>query len=345
VVCAGSSRGRLLIEVIMPVAEFALTVFLTHAVRIRAERLNLLDVPNSRSSHAEPTPRGGGIAIAGTVVLLTAIWALLRGETMLVLPLLVAGAAAATVGFLDDRHDVRWQVRLTVHVIAVAVVVVPSALPAQSHHIWLPIVVAPLLILAGSWAVNLFNFMDGIDGIAAIEGAFISFGGFLILLGIGASNCYATPLAICGASCLGFLVWNRPRAKIFMGDVGSGFLGLWLFGLGVLSSACSGVSLWMWVVLWGSFAVDATFTLLRRVATGAKWHEAHRSHAYQHLSRRWGSHGKATLLYAVVNVAWLLPMAWLTVRHANWGPLIALLAWMPLVAGCAAACAGRTDNA
>lgn len=333
-----------MIEVVMPLAAFALTVFLTHAVRVRAERLRLLDVPNARSAHAKPTPRGGGIAIAGTVLMLSAAWALFRGEAMLVLPLLVSGAAAATVGFVDDRHGVRWQVRLTVHVVAVAVIVLPSAMSSQSHEIWVPMLVAPLLVLAGSWAVNLFNFMDGIDGIASTEGAFISIGGLLILLGIGAPSCYATPLAICGASCLGFLVWNRPHAKIFMGDVGSVFLGVWLFGLGVLSSACTGISLWMWVILWGSFGADATCTLIRRAASGARWHEAHRAHAYQRLSRRWGSHGKVTVLFTVVNLVWLLPMAWLAARHAAWGPWVAVAAWTPLVAGCMAAGAGLTDD-
>jgi Fuc2NAc and GlcNAc transferase len=129
----------------------------------------------------------------------------------------------------------------------------------------------------------------------------------------------------------GFLVWNWPPAKIFMGDVGSGFLGF-VFGVLAIASAKERPwLLWPWLILLSVFIVDSTVTLLRRLITGSQWYEAHCSHAYQHAARRWGSHSKVTSMTAVVNVAWLFPLAWAACSWPAAGPLFAALALIPLV--------------
>ena len=159
------------------------------------------------------------------------------------------------------------------------------------------------------WLTNLFNFMDGIDGLAGMEAVSVSgLGAFLLLRNRLLSGAQLS-LMLCAAS-LGFLVWNWPPAKIFMGDVGSGFLGFTLGTLALFSSKTDSTLVWPWLILLAAFLVDATVTLLRRISGRARWYEAHRSHAYQHAARASGSHAKVTLAVAAMNIGWLFPLAW-----------------------------------
>jgi Fuc2NAc and GlcNAc transferase len=158
------------------------------------------------------------------------------------------------------------------------------------------------------WMTNAYNFMDGIDGLAAVQAVTVGAGGALVHSLAVAAPSWQLPLLAAAAS-LGFLAWNFPRARIFMGDVGSGFLGL-LFALVALQAAMVQSALfWAWLVLLGVFVVDATATLLRRVLAGERIFEAHRTHAYQRAARRLGSHVPVTLAVAVINTVWLLPIA------------------------------------
>jgi Fuc2NAc and GlcNAc transferase len=137
-------------------------------------------------------------------------------------------------------------------------------------------------------------------------------------------------MALAAASA-GFLVWNWPPAKIFMGDVGSGFLGF-VFGLFALSSYQERPSLlWTWLILLSVFVVDSTLTLIRRLVSGERWYEAHCAHAYQHAARRYGLHSKVTLAVAAINAAWLFPLAWLASIRSDRAPLIAVAAVVPLI--------------
>jgi len=129
-----------------------------------------------------------------------------------------------------------------------------------------------------------------------------------------------------GVSSIGFLLWNWPAAKIFMGDVGSGFLGFVLCVLMLATSQGKGISLWTWLILFGLFLVDATVTLMRRMIQREKWYSAHRSHAYQWLARQWGSHTRVTLLALAINVFWLLPIAYLSIRFSDVAWLFFILA-------------------
>jgi Fuc2NAc and GlcNAc transferase len=128
----------------------------------------------------------------------------------------------------------------------------------------------------------------------------------------------------------GFLLWNWPPARIFMGDAGSGFLGFVLGAMAWTTIAAGELSVWFWLILVGAFFVDATLTLLRRWRRGEPLATAHRSHAYQRLSRRFGSHLKVTLGFLLVNLVWLAPLAWLAALHPSFGAGLTLLAWAPL---------------
>ena len=129
----------------------------------------------------------------------------------------------------------------------------------------------------------------------------------------------------------GFLVWNWPPAKIFMGDVGSGYLGFILSVLVIYTHTAGMVSIWVWFILFGVFFVDASITLLTRISTGQQWYKAHRSHAYQKLAQIWGSHGKVTLSILTINIIWLAPLALLANMQPDSGAMLTAIAYLPLL--------------
>jgi Fuc2NAc and GlcNAc transferase len=178
------------------------------------------------------------------------------------------------------------------------------------------------------WAVNLFNFMDGIDGIAASEASFMSWAA-LVILGQGSDMLTSATLMLAlGAASAGFLVWNWPPARIFMGDVGSGYLGFAIGVLAIASSRSEPVALPVWAVLGAIFIADTAVTLVTRVLRGERVYQAHRSHAYQVLARRWVSHRRTTIAVCVFNLLFLLPVAWIVREYpaaAGWGTAAAIL--------------------
>ena len=178
------------------------------------------------------------------------------------------------------------------------------------------------------WLLNLFNFMDGIDGIAASETIFVSCTGAYFSWVYGLEN-LALILLIITASTMGFLFLNWPPAKIFLGDVGSGFLGLML-GVIAYISILNGMLAWIWLILLAVFLVDSGVTLLRRILNGEKWHKAHCSHAYQHAARRWG-HKKVTISVIIINLVWLFPFAYIAHLNPDFGFLVTLISFAPLI--------------
>lgn len=309
---------------------------LTGGLRIYAERRRLIDIPNARSSHRIATPRGGGLAIV--LVVLAGIAALLLWGSVgreLAWAVLGGGAGVALLGFVDDHGHVAAGWRLLGHfVAAIWVVAWLGGLPAIAlfgHTLDLGPMGFALASVGLVWGLNLFNFMDGIDGIAGAEA---------LTLGLLASLCYtladmpgdASVEWLVAAATLGFLFWNFPRARIFMGDVGSGFLGL-VFGALALHAAWQApVLLWCWMVLAGVFVVDATFTLLRRLQRGEAIHQAHRSHAYQIAARRVGRHVPITLGVVAINLGWLGPIAALVAVGRLEGLAGLIVAYLPLLA-------------
>lgn len=182
------------------------------------------------------------------------------------------------------------------------------------------------------WLLNLYNFMDGIDGIAGMETVFVATSISLFVLISQPSGIFLLPLVL-AASVSGFLVWNWPPAKIFMGDVGSAYLGFVIGVLIVVSPQVLAVPVWTWVVLLGVFLVDATYTLIRRMSTGQKWYSAHCSHAYQIASRRWQSHQAVTVFVLAINILWLYPLAFVLMGSTQYQGFLIFLALLPLLVG------------
>jgi Fuc2NAc and GlcNAc transferase len=326
---------------------FLIAVAMTWGALKLARRINLIDQPSLRSSHSTPTPRGGGIAIvvAFFLALLTLhLTGILRGH--LVNALLCGGGAVAIVGILDDRWSLKASVRLLVHLGAAATAVwligVPTISIWHAQDLWTARIIA---IVAIAWGINLFNFMDGIDGIAALEvmffaGAAAGLNSYLD----GDPVLSAVWLTLASAS-FGFLVWNWPPARIFMGDVGSGFLGFVVTTIVLAMSHERPVVIAISLILGGVFVVDASITVVRRMIRGDRWLEPHRMHAYQHLARRWRSHRRVTLLVGAINVTWLLPWAFVAARYPSYAAIHVVVALIPLGVLAVAAGAGEPESA
>lgn len=312
-----------------------LACFFTWIVYRCALRNHWLDHPNQRSSHSIPTPRGGGLAIIAAFLLSLGYLVLsdhLSADAFLAF--FGGGTLVASIGYWDDRHDLSAKARLLGHFTAAAwAVICIGGIPhldmgfATLEWGFMGNIVSVLGIV---WLLNLYNFMDGIDGIAASEAVFAAGVGGLLLLSAGAEGLALTSLAL-AAACSGFLFWNWPPAKIFMGDVGSGFLGYSLAVLLIISDRETRVSLWVWVLLLSVFAVDSTVTLLRRLLRGEKVYEAHRSHAYQHATTIYGSHFKITASIVGLNLLWLAPLAVAVWHWPDWAILFTIVGLLPLL--------------
>jgi len=304
------------------------SAFLTGLVRRVLVSRRRLVIPGERSLHDVPTPQGGGIAIVAATIAaqcLLAAFGIVPSATLLAFG--GGGIAVALIGYLDDRRHVPPLVRISVHFAAALWALFwLGGLPTLGESMTLGIGGYVLGALGIIWSLNLFNFMDGIDGIAASEAAFVAFAGAVLSVVIGSSAAAPAIALMLGCACVGFLIWNWPPAKIFMGDVGSGYVGYTIALLVVVAARDNPVAWLVWLILGAVFFVDATLTLARRSSRGERVYEAHRSHAYQRLARRWG-HRPVTLGALLINVLWLLPCAWLAAvypEHAAWITLVAL---------------------
>ncbi len=308
---------------------------LTWVLRRYALARSLMDIPNARSSHSIPTPRGGGVAIVIAFLLATLV-AQVAGliEVSGGWALLGAGGGVAILGFLDDHGHIAARWRLLGHFCAALWALYwlgglpPVVLFGRILDLgWFGHFVAAFYLV---WMLNLYNFMDGIDGIASVEAVTVCLGGCL-LYGLSGYATHALLPLLLAMAVLGFLIWNFPPARIFMGDAGSGFLGVVLAILSLQAASVSAQWLWSWIILLGVFVVDATFTLIRRLVRGDKVYEAHRSHAYQYASRQFGKHLPVTLAVLLVNLLWLMPIALLVGIWGLDGSLGVILAYAPLV--------------
>lgn len=403
----------------------------THLIIRHAVSWGLQDVPNERSSHQLPTPRGGGAAIVVASLsgfgllwllevllpeLIGGIWpapgaipalapdadaqSLPRGlaglghvGALYLIPLTGALIMAAT-GLKDDLKPMGIRHRLLLQALAGALLGlclygVLGARPVFWHQLgllWQGIglpgtlsdtlgagqtllpallagIVATGLLLACVWWINLFNFMDGIDGIAASQAIFMLLAGvWLRGTGLLTEPLSAISLIIVAAAS-GFLLLNWAPARIFMGDAGSLFLGYsilgvaafditidamqrhhrWLEGGHAAPSDGGGMSLWVWLILGALFITDATVTLMRRAMSGQNVGGAHRSHAYQRLSRHYGSHARTTLVYCLLNIVWILPLARVARQWPEFAASAAGIAYTPLILLAWRLGAGRKD--
>ena len=308
---------------------------LTGWLRQYVLRKKVLDIPNQRSAHTTPMPRGGGLAFVFCFLLMWIIWGWNKQiETTLFWGILSASLLITGLGFCDDRFHLSAKLRLLGHFLAAAVVLycvggVKAILPfVSSHYLILATMVALVYLV---WVINLFNFMDGIDGIAAIETITVCLGGALLYTLDGAWQGAIFPMLLASAVA-GFLIWNFPRAKIFMGDAGSGFLGLMIGAFSLMAAHLHSTLFWGWFILCGVFFCDASMTLLRRLWRRENVFEAHSGHAYQQAARHYRSHKVVSLTVLGINLCWLLPLAVMVQQGFVSGLVGVVIAFAPLVA-------------
>jgi Fuc2NAc and GlcNAc transferase len=312
---------------------FAASLLLSAVVLRYVRARGVLDVPGERSSHAVPTPRGGGLAIVAVVLGGVAVlFATGRLSLPLGMALLVGGALVASIGWIDDLRGVSARLRLAVHTLAAIWAVawlggLPS-LVVGSDAVRLGAAGVVLAGLAIVWAINLYNFMDGIDGLAAAEAAVVALAAAAFLARRDAS--LAAVAAIVAGAAIGFLPWNWQRARIFMGDVGSGFLGFVLATLALASENGGAMPALAWLLLLGVFFTDATVTLVRRALRRERWYAAHREHAYQRATRAGWSHGQVTSAVVLLDLGLAIP-TWLSIRRPELLLPMLLLATLALV--------------
>lgn len=302
------------------------------AVYLRlARRWQMVDRPNDRSSHQLPTPHGGGVPLFLAFVLGTLVayaqgvhW--LRSYWLLTsLALLLVG-----IGVWDDLRNLPVRLRLSLYGLCSALLVMELAQPTAAGQLidWILVAGAAVLLL---WMLNLYNFMDGIDGIAALQ-CILACGSAALLSWFNAGDPqYALYCLLLAAAHTGFLVWNWPPARLFMGDAGSVPTGFLLGGLALLGASAGQLPLACWIILLAAFIGDATYTLLWRMATGQPFTRPHRLHTYQRLSRHWGGHLPVDMALLALNALWLFPLAWTATVWPKFSFLLVILAYLPLL--------------
>lgn len=359
----------------------AATAALTGRVRRYALRAGLCDLPGARRSHARVTPRGGGLAIAlvslTAFVWLAMQGVLARTDA---LALCGAGALTAAIGFADDHRPLAARWRLPVHLLAACwalywlgqgphptgavtrgtgilppwIAELPAGLlPAVFSARWpllvpssgaagalLAAVLVLLIVLTLVWLLNLYNFMDGIDTIAALQAIVICVAGAGLSVLAGHAPLAPGPLVL-AAACAGFLYWNLPPARIFLGDAGSGFLGIVIGIFALQAGRADAALLAAWLILAGAFLMDAGVTLLGRIVRRQRIWLAHREHAYQHLARRYGTHLPVAAGFALVTAFWSAPLAGFVALHRIAPSTGLLVACVPLAVAALALGAGR----
>ena len=275
-----------------------LSFALTYFIRLFALKNKIVSIPNERSLHDIPTPHGGGLAIViSWYVGISILFFFSKIDKNLYFALL-SGAILTLVSLIDDLRGLKPYIRLIFHFITSIIafvflgglrqLVIPGI---QMNYLFL---VYPLAIIGMVWFINLFNFMDGVDGFASLEAITICFVLFLL------SGSIINLLLLACVS--GFLFWNLPKAKIFMGDVGSTQLGFILVVLGIYFHNTYQFSILNWIMLTSPFWFDATLTLYRRWRNGEKLGEAHRKHAYQRIVQAGFSHLKVNVYLLIINL-------------------------------------------
>lgn len=292
----------------------------------------LLAVPNARSSHTLPTPLGGGIVFMTLWCLSVVLAYFLEILSFYQVSLFLPGTIiVAMVGFLDDKKEMKAKWRLFVQLLMASffVFLLP---PFSELHVfsdtpfYLGVLTLPLTILGIAWSVNLFNFMDGLDGLSGVEGLFVmGVGGFLFW------NAGGLEMALLAWSLalfiIGFLVWNWPKASIFMGGVGSYGLGFLIAVFSLVGEVFYRIPIGIWIILYGVFWFDATVTLFRRIFYKENFTKAHKKHAFQRLNQAGYSHQQ--VLFCVIGLNTLLAgiAIWVTLEPSFmlWGFLLMIL--------------------
>jgi len=313
---------------------FIFSLILTWKTRQYSIRKGILDIPNERSSHQIPTPRGGGIAIVVTYTLsiLGLVW-MKSINPSLAWTIIIGGNTIAFVGFIDDLYSIPPHWRFLFHLGAAGIALYClggfSTLGLGKFTLSLHIGFLFALIVIVT-CINFYNFMDGIDGLAGCEGIFVALISGISLWLAGAHHIAMIPWLL-AASIAGFTFWNWPPAKIFLGDVGSGYLGF-IFAILCLYTANNKLlPILFWEIISAVFLCDASFTLIYRIYEGKKWYKAHREHAYQCLASHGIKHKNITLYISIINLLILAPIAFVSLFFQNYSFLLTIAVTLGLL--------------
>ena len=338
---------------IVSLSSFALVAVLSAGVIRYGPRFGLLDTPVARSAHVAPKPLGGGAALAAPYFLCV-IWFVASAAISESALAYLGCLFIVVLGFSDDRWQLSSKVRLPVQFIVSLAAVRAIGVDSVDFGFFSlsePLTLSLLAVLSLVWLCNLTNFMDGIDGIAASQLLVTSLSCVVLLVGLDAAagesgehDVVLTLSVVLAASAAGFLLWNWSPASLFMGDAGSGFIGFALGLLALESLVTQRMSVWSWVLLLGVFIADTAVTLLVRIIRGERWYEGHSQHAYQILSRRLNSHPRVVGGVILINICWLLPLAWVAGILPHYGVLFATIGLAPLLLGCYRLGAGRAES-
>ncbi|WP_243043021.1 MraY family glycosyltransferase [Dyella sedimenti] len=321
----------------MVLASLVISLAVVRGAIAYAHRRGMMDMPGQRRSHTVPTARGGGIGIVAAALLTmpaSLAWLPRPWPAATAVALAVAMVLVAAVGWWDDHRSLPVLPRLGVQLLSATLVAVALSVAGMAWW-WLPV-----LVLAGTWSINLHNFMDGIDGLLAQQVMFVGAGLALLAWAAGQSALAGAAACLMAAS-LGFWFYNRPRARIFMGDVGSGTMGLLLYALTALLWRADGRLLWPALILSSSFVADASLTLLGRMASGRRWYTAHREHLYQWMVRSGFTHASGGMCYLAWNLlvaaplaalAWVWPVASIPAFAGTY--VVATAVWMVMKRRC-----------
>lgn len=319
--------------IVLAAVTFALSALGTRIAIAYARQRKLLDQPGQRRSHSVPTPRGGGIGLVAGSILATSSLAMATGSAYRIIPLSVLGAIfiVAAVGWIDDHGGLRARTRFAAHCVAATLLLAAPAAVLGLLSSDAPEGALLLYALAGVvpgfaivWSINLHNFMDGIDGLLACQAVFVMI--VLSALFVHANQPLAAAyVGLLALATLGFVPFNFPRAQIFMGDVGSGVLGLVIAAVVAWQMVTPGIALASGLVLSSAFVTDATCTLLSRVLHRRRWYSAHREHLYQCLVRSGFSHARVVVLYMGWNLLIVLPAAyWMNTTRTPASPALGI---------------------
>ncbi len=291
---------------------------------------------NFRTLHSKVVPRGGGIAM-GTVfsILVIWLWAINICETWMMLTFGLGGLAASIIGFVDDVYEISATKKFIAQTfLSIFFFIVFFYSHSLSFNIGDSIIfflIVSVWLFVPLWFINLFNFVDGIDGMLISGSIFVCLSAIIVLSIKGGDINLILLFSFLAACCIGFSFFNLPPASLFIGDSGSIFLGYLIAVLTLTTIYMEEITVWNWIIILTYFLADTTITTIMRIILVKKWYGVHRSHAYQNLARIKRSHAKVTYGILAYNFLWVLPLLIISVIKPDYAPFAAFLSLTPAV--------------
>lgn len=307
-------------NIILSLFFVVLSIALTKLFCIVAQNTKLMDKPNERSLHTVPTVRGGGVVFIGLFLLcipLVCYWTQTPFKEQWVL--FISVLLLALIGFFDDLYSLSAKSRFLVQCLVAGLVAVflrPERLDLMLFSWVNPYLISVFLFIMIVWAINHFNFMDGLDGFCGSQALFLCIA-YALLFHLADDVLYRDLCLILSFGLIGFLFFNFPPAKLFMGDVGSATLGFITFCMAIIAQQKYQIPIFYWFLLNILFLFDASITLLRRIINKEQWFAAHRKHAYQRLKQSGVETRYILLGQLIINGLFLIAVLLFHTRHLN----------------------------